>query len=547
MYLFIALLASSIILFLGFLVYFHYSESVSNRIFFIHSIVTAFEAIENYVSISVPLKQSLFWIRLNLFFAAPHLFLLLLFVLNFPNEKFVVKKRVFWMLSGLTLALMIMTMTPLVFKGLVVDSQSLYAHPVPGLGIPLFGSFLILLPLATFVLIFRRYFKSTGIEKKQWLAISIGLITSHSLLIAIFVTVAVFKNNVLVPWFSVFILPMFIGNAYAILKYRLLNVKVLTTEFFSFALLFISVWQILLAKTMPQIILQSLVTVAIFSFSILLIRSVLREVRQREELQKLSKDLENANEQLKLLDKAKSEFLSVTSHQLRTPLTAIKGYVSMMLEGDFGQVQPKQKEVLNTVSESTERLVHLISDLLDLSRIESGRMEFDFVALNLCEMVKSVIDELKQKAAQKNLYLYFDNVHRSCPNIRADDEKIRQVVINLIDNAIKYTVSGGVTVRLMVVGDDLQFSVADTGIGIAAEDKPKMFEQFFRSEQANEVTHEGTGLGIYVVKKIVEAHHGKIWFESAGSGKGTTFFVNLPIPKGPILEERVKISSLEAF
>ncbi len=349
------------------------------------------------------------------------------------------------------------------------------------------------------------------------------------------------------PWgnilASVFIASIF----YSIIKYKFFNVKVIGTEIFVLALIVNSVWQAFSGPALQNIYVPFISISLTMLVGGLLIKSVLGEVRAREQLQVLSARLEDANKQLKQLDKAKSEFLSVASHQLRTPMTAIKGYVSMLLEGDFGEIPETQKAQLHIVYESAERQLQLVADLLDLSRIESGRMEFAFGPVNLCKLVENVLGELTAKAKLKGLYLYFDNVNRFCPDIRADMEKLMEVVTNLVDNAIKYTKQGGVTVRLLQDGQEIQLSVEDTGIGIAKEDQPKIFEKFFRTDAANEVTREGTGLGVYVVKKIVEAHGGKVWFTSQGLGKGTKFVVSFLVPKLPIKEEKVNIASLEAL
>lgn len=541
--LFFTILTSTIILYLGFLVYFHDNKSVTNRIFFIQTIITSVWSVFSYISIVAPAYQSLFWIRLVLLMAVPHVFVFFLFVMNFPNQALVISKKSFSFLLGWMYILMFLTQTPYVFETVLIKDGS--AVPQPGQLIPYFAISLVIVVAITFFLIFRKYRRSPETEKKQWLAISAGLVVTYSLLIGfIFLATVLFSDTSYVPYSSLFIIPMFIGASYAILRHKFLNVKVFTTELFSFSLVFISIWQVLLAKTLLATIFQVLVTGFLLFFSILLVRSVFGEVKQREETERLSKRLEEANKKLVDLDKAKSEFLSVASHQLRTPLTAIKGYMSMLLEGDFGPIDPKQKDTMNIIYDSSQRLVELIADLLDLSRIESGTMEFNFDAVDLCKIVDSVIEEVRPKTEAHNLYLYFDNINRSCPMIRADAEKLRQVVINLIDNAVKYTTKGGVTVRLQKVGSKLQFSVSDTGIGIDPADQSKLFQKFFRTDAANEITREGTGLGIYVVQKLVDAMGGKIWFESPGLGKGTSFYVTFNIPDGPIVSERIKIEAL---
>lgn len=544
--LFLTALTTSIVLFLGFLVFFHDPKSFTNRFFLILTLANFIWLVFNDIALSVDPGKALLWIRLVLLFGTWGIFAFFLFVLNFPSVELTISKKSLYFLIGWMLILGALILTPYAFVRISVVNDG--PVPIPGGLMPYIGSSLIIVTIITFVMIIKKYIKADTQERKQWKYISAGLSGTYLLVLGlIFWRVNLYHDSTFAAYAPLYLIPMIVGAAYAILRHKLLNIKVVGTEILSFILLFVSVWQILFARNTATLLLQIGVTILVLIFCIFLVRSVLHEVKQREELEILSKQLELANKRLQELDKAKTEFLSVASHQLRTPLTAIKGYVSMILEGDYGPTTDIQHETLKNVFESAQRLVFLINDLLDLSRIESGRMEFDFVALDLNEMIKSVITELKQKAEQKHLYLYFDAVNNRCPKIKADEEKMRQVVMNLIDNAVKYTLSGGVTVRLHSVEKQLRLEIVDTGIGVALEDQPKLFQQFYRTEQANEVTREGTGLGIYVVKKIVEAHHGKIWFESAGKNKGTTFFVNLPLPEGPIVEERVKISALEAI
>lgn len=248
-----------------------------------------------------------------------------------------------------------------------------------------------------------------------------------------------------------------------------------------------------------------------------------------KEVEKATKELKQANEELRKLDEAKSEFISIASHQLRTPLTVIKGYVSMMLEGSFGKLEAKVDENLYKVYESNERLIHLVENLLNISRIESGRLQFNYDKVDLVDTVESVVEELEHTAKKKKVYLNYEPPKKSLPDINIDEEKIRQVIINLIDNSIKYTKKGGVTVKLELLGEKVRFTVSDTGMGISKEDLPNLFKKFSRGKDTSLVHTEGTGLGLYVGKMMIEAHKGKIWAESDGVGKGSRFIFELPI------------------
>ncbi len=251
----------------------------------------------------------------------------------------------------------------------------------------------------------------------------------------------------------------------------------------------------------------------------------------QKEVNRQTKNLRDANIRLEQLDKAKSEFISLASHQLRTPLSIIKGYISMMLEGAWGKITGKQKEHLERVYSSNERLIKLVEDLLTVSRIEAGRLEFDFQPLALDELTESMIKEFSQMTAKKGLYLKYIKPAKALPKVKADSLKIRQVIQNLIDNALHYTKEGGATIHLKAEKNNVRFSIEDTGIGISSEEQVTLFEKFSRGKEIARIHTEGTGLGLYLAAKLVEAHQGKIWVESEGKGKGSAFYFELPVKR----------------
>lgn len=248
----------------------------------------------------------------------------------------------------------------------------------------------------------------------------------------------------------------------------------------------------------------------------------------KKEINKATSDLKKANIELQKLDQAKSDFISIASHQLRTPLTIIKGFVSMILEGLYGPVSEAQKDKLEKIYESNERLSRLVDDLLNLSHIEGGKMKFDLKKTGLSKMVKDVIEELSFQAERKKLELKFKKPAKEI-FVLADGEKLRHIVFNLIDNAIKYTEKGEIEVFLEKTPDDfIQFKVQDTGVGIDKKELPNLFKKFSRGANAPRYHTEGVGIGLYVAKRMMEEHKGEIWAESAGDGKGSAFFVKLP-------------------
>jgi signal transduction histidine kinase len=247
------------------------------------------------------------------------------------------------------------------------------------------------------------------------------------------------------------------------------------------------------------------------------------------EVKNATQELEIANSQLKDLDKAKSEFLSIASHQLYTPLTALRGYLSMMQEGDFGKLEEKQKPVIDILSKSALRLIELIKNLLDISRIESGRLELNLESIDMAQMAKELVQDLMPNARNKKLDLEFHASGKTLTHVVADSQRIRQVMLNFIDNAIKYTPSGRIDVFVEEKNKEIVFSVTDTGKGVTPQEITKLFTKFTRVGGASRFHTEGTGLGLYVARQIVREHRGEVEVHSEGQGKGSTFIMRLPI------------------
>ncbi|MBI3255439.1 MAG: GAF domain-containing sensor histidine kinase, partial [Candidatus Andersenbacteria bacterium] len=260
-----------------------------------------------------------------------------------------------------------------------------------------------------------------------------------------------------------------------------------------------------------------------------LIALALYKAKIYEDLQKTTVALANANKQLQELDKAKSEFLSIASHQLYTPLTALRGYISMLLEGDFGTIDEKQRPILDILNTSALRLIDLIKSLLDISRIERGKLELNLVSADLAQMAMELVRDLVPNASAKGLLLEFHQPPATLPHVVVDQQRIRQVLLNFVDNAIKYTPEGRVDVFVEQEAKEIVFKVQDTGKGITDEEINLLFNKFTRVGGASRFHTEGTGLGLYVAKQIVKEHHGDVGVTSPGDGKGSTFLVRLPI------------------
>jgi signal transduction histidine kinase len=250
----------------------------------------------------------------------------------------------------------------------------------------------------------------------------------------------------------------------------------------------------------------------------------------QQKIEEATKELRRVNVQLKELDKTKDEFISMASHQLRTPLTTIKGYLSMVLEGDVGAVSKKQKDMIQYAFDGAERMVFLIGDLLNVSRLQSGKFVIDNKPTDLAKMVEAEITQLQETAKNHRLTLTFKKPEKF-PMLNLDDTKIRQVIMNFVDNAIYYTPSGGiVTVALGVTDKEIQMTVTDNGLGVPKEAQHHLFAKFYRAGNARKMRPDGTGLGLFMAKKVVVAQGGAIIFNSV-EGKGSTFGFSFPRSK----------------
>lgn len=232
----------------------------------------------------------------------------------------------------------------------------------------------------------------------------------------------------------------------------------------------------------------------------------------------------------RLIARAKSEFISIAAHQLRTPLSGIKWTLKLLLDQDLGPITEKQKTFLTKGYETNERMIALIRDLLDVARLEEGRFGFEFKEEDMAKLLLSVIREHEPHAEQKGISLKYDLPKQPLPSMTVDASKLALAITNLVDNAIKYTSKGSVTLSAVVKKPFLEMRVKDTGIGIPKDQKLQLFSKFFRARNALKIQTDGSGLGLFIVRNIIRRHGGEIWFESI-EGKGTTFVFTIPMRK----------------
>lgn len=315
--------------------------------------------------------------------------------------------------------------------------------------------------------------------------------------------------------------------SYLITRYRTFNIKVIATQILVAALIVLISSLLLVEDAYYSEVITGITLILVIGLGYSLSRNVKREVEQRERIQALALDLKAANDKLKELDQLKSEFLSLATHQIRSPLTSIKGYASLLLEGDYGELDAKAKEGVKIIFNSTDSLVKIVGDFLNISRIEQGRMVYNKETFDLAALAKETANEYKPNVDKAKLALKL-SIPDTVLRVNADRTKTKGIIGNLIDNAIKYTKQGSIEVVVGEEGGKAKVSVKDTGIGIPPEEKGKLFNKFSRTKDAHLTNVTGTGLGLYVAKQMALAQGGDIEADSPGESRGSTFTFKLP-------------------
>jgi len=387
--------------------------------------------------------------------------------------------------------------------------------------------------------------KILKIEKKQrtnLCLILLGTILTFSLLLPFnFILPSVFGIPQFIPYGMVFILPFIIFSSYAIIRRGLLDTKVVRTELLAFGLSVITFFEIIIAQNTVALVFTIVVFILVSFFGILLINSVRKEIKQKEQLTRLSKSLkksnsrltqlthslERANLRLQELDRQKTEFLSIASHQLRTPLSIAKGYLELLTEGAYGKVTPETKEILKQMDKSNDHLVKLADEFLNVTRIEQGKTKFSFADKDIVELIDRVVNELKIQAKAKKLSIIWRPTKEK-KMVNMDDEKIRHVIFNFIDNAIKYSNKGKIQVSWTSEKNGVAVRVKDNGFGFCKEDEVNFFQKFYRGKNVEGINVTGVGLGLFICNKFIEAHEGHVWAHSQGLGKGSEFGFWIP-------------------
>jgi signal transduction histidine kinase len=509
----------------GFIVYLNNKSRAENQAWLLLTITTAIWSFSYFQMISTTNQDTALLFNYILHIAAiaiPTSYLLLVLIMTGFIKNF---KYTYYSILGVMFGFMAITKSTL-FVSEVVPKVSFNYAPVPGILYKYFFAYFVIIVTFGIVLSLLKIKESSKEERFRFIYLiyftlfaSIG---GGSVFITTFIPTI---PPYLICLFSIY--PFVSG--YGILKHQLFDTRVVTGQLITFSLWIVILIRVLLSNSQIDLIVNIIFFIISLIFGTLLIRSISKEITIKEALAKSNDKLEDANVHLKELDQKKSEFMSLATHQLRAPLTAMRGYYSMIQDGSFGKIDnPELEDVINKISRSTTDLTMIVEDYLNISRIEQGRMQYNFVTIDIADVVRGVVKEVSPtvKHAGITLNLTLDETQKYMVSV--DQGKIKQVIFNIIDNSIKYTPKGSVNVSIeKTKNKKVIISVKDTGVGIKAGVIPQLFQKFTRAPDASDTNILGTGLGLYVADQILKAHDGRAWAESEGQGKGAQFYIEI--------------------
>ncbi len=525
-------------IFLGVIVLSRDTKNKINRSFAFLTLGIALWATFNYLADN-PIRENYALIWNRLVFSAAFLEggTLLYFALVFPKESSYLQWSRRWLILPASFLFALASgLTNLVVQK--IEFLDWGTNIIPGQFYFIFILWMLLCVFGMLSILFFKYRKAASIEKLQIKYIFYGMVSVAliALTLNMFLPLIIGSNEFAKygPYSMIFLVGF---TSYSITKHYLFDVRVIITEIIVILIAMGLLTDSFLSGDFITGGLKGILFILVSYGGYQLIKSVKREIKQKEEIQKLADDLRVANMHLKELDQLKDDFLSMAAHELNTPIAAIEGYLSMILDEHLGgEINPKVKKYLENMFTSSKRLALLVHDMLNVSRIESGRIHIVYTNPPIEDVIEQAIAEIGSKAKERNHTLVFEKSNKKLPKTWFDITRITEVLINLIGNAIKYTDPGGRIVVSAEASDKfITVTVKDNGRGIPPDKAKTVFEKFSQIDILKDEV-KGTGLGMYIAKKFVELHKGKIWFDSE-VGKGTTFYFTLPIIDKKPLDE----------
>lgn len=412
------------------------------------------------------------------------------------------------------------------FENVIVKNGTITTSS-PGILLPYYGVYLIFsFGFLSWILI-SIFSKSKGIKRIQLKFIIFGLLSTAFLALLTNMILPIFGIYGLNSVGPVFTLLLSCSIVYAATKHHLLDMKVIFSEIWAFLLvMLVTVWCLTNFS-----IFNLILVIMVYVISILFIRSVLSDTAKNKEINEKNRQLEKDKRDLMDLDRMKDEFLQMATHELNTPITVIQGKLSMAIEEDMCHLDEEQKGFLKPVLNDTTRLSNLSKDILNTARIDQNRLKINAIETDLDNLIAQIASGFEIAAKERGNSVAYVPVTRPLPKITLDQSKISEVLQNLLSNANKFTENGKILVSAKVQEKYAVVSVCDTGMGINAEDQKHLFQKFYqagRFDPDNPQEQQGSGLGLYISRSIIELHGGKMWLEST-QGKGSTFYFSLPL------------------
>lgn len=510
-------------LFLGFLTILSSKRNPINIFFFLLTFVLNIWIVVNYFSYQyTDPGKAFYFAKLVLFFAVLIGYFFYLFIDIFIKNQFSFKPTTI-AITALAVINLFLALNSKFFSGMLVTNGSF--KPIVEPWIILFSILPVGIIFYSIFKLARKTISSNSIERNRLLDVLIGSgIMFLFIILFNFILPSFFSNTIFIPMGTLFTIPFTAFTAFAIIKYKLFNVKVIATELITFALWIFILIRGLVAQTTNERIIDGALFIITVIIGILLIRSAMREVRQKEELARLNIDLEN-------LLKQRESLVHLVTHKVKGSFTRSKYIFAGLLDGTFGEINPVVKKYAEQGLESDNMGIETVDLVLNAANMQKGLIKYDMKTVDFKELVLNSISEKKVSAEAKGLKIETElkENKNDTYNLLGDPIWLKEAVNNLIENSIKYTKEGIIKVGLENGNGKIKLSVKDTGVGITEEDKKNLFTEGGRGKDSVKVNVDSTGYGLYTVKLIVEAHKGRVWAESEGAGKGSTFFVELPV------------------
>ncbi len=508
---------------LGFTVYFRDRASITNQTFLFFTVITAFWGAFTYAEYHVTPDFGLWFLRFSLFFAVWQAYSLYLFFLVFPEREHLFRPAHRLLLVPIVVTTSLLTLTPYVLERVTqIAADGTIAAIQNGSAISLFGMVSVALVVWGLVIFFRKMHAVKGDAQRPYAEIQVGTFITFALIIAFnFILPAFFNEARFVTYSSIFVFPFVAFASYAILREHLFNVKVVATATLVFILSVVSFGEIIFSQTFSLVLFRTSVLVLVLVFGINLIRSVIREVEQREKIQKLAEELAETNERQEGL-------IHFIGHEVKGSLAKDAGVFASLSEGDLGVLPDTAKTFVERALNETRQGADAVANILKAANLKKGTVAYTKEPFDLKALVAAAVERAKPLAEKKGLTLSFAPDSESYQMIGDKAQINDHVLRNLIDNAVNYTPTGSIAVSLKKENGKDVFTVKDTGVGITEEDKKRLFTEGGHGKDSQTINVHSTGYGLYIAKRIVEEHKGTIRAESEGAGKGSAFIVEFP-------------------